>query len=111
MIMACNRRGAEDDDIMRALDLWVRHLEQYADDYDKDQKLWADSLYRIGNAYCLQGDMRRGRRYLSKSFEVGGRFDNMALPGWLVSCLGNRAYGVYERLLQAATPLARRLQS
>ena len=34
----------------------------------------------------------------------------MALPGWLVSCLGNRAYGLYERLLQAATPLARRLQ-
>jgi glycosyltransferase involved in cell wall biosynthesis len=111
MIMACNRRGAEDDDILRALDLWIRHLEQYADDYDKDHKLWADSLYRIGNAYCLQGDMGRGRRYLSKSLEVGKRFDNMALPGWLVSCLGNRAYGVYERLLQAATPLVRRLQS
>jgi glycosyltransferase involved in cell wall biosynthesis len=111
MIMACNGRGAEDDDIKRALGLWTQHLEQYRDDYGKDPTLWADSLYRIGNAYCLQGEMRAGRHYLAKSLEVGKRFGNRALPGWLVSCLGNRAYGLYERFLQAVTPLARRLQS
>ena len=111
MIMACNGRGADDDDILRALVLWTQHLEQYLDDYLKDPKLWADSLYRIGNAYCLQGDMKKGRRYLSKSIEVDKRFDNMAIPGWLVSYLGNHAYGWYARMLQATSPLARRLQS
>jgi len=111
MIMACNGRGADDDDILRAFVLWTQHLEQYLDDYLKDPKLWADSLYRIGNAYCLQGDMRKGRRYLSKSIEVDKRFDNMAIPGWLVSYLGNHAYGWYASTLQVASPLARRLQS
>jgi glycosyltransferase involved in cell wall biosynthesis len=110
MIMACNGQGADDSDILKALALWTQHLEKYQTDYCKVPKLWADSLYRIGDAYCLQGFMRKGRDYFSKSFGVNKRLDNMALACWLLSCMGNKVYRSYTGIRRILLPLIRRWQ-
>jgi glycosyltransferase involved in cell wall biosynthesis len=106
MIMACNRQGAEDQDILKALTLWTNHLEEYRTDYANNPKLWSDSLYRIGDAYCIQGDIRKGRDYFFKSIGVN-KINNMALLGWLVSCMGHNLYSKYARTWRGLAMLKR----
>jgi glycosyltransferase involved in cell wall biosynthesis len=108
MIMACNGRGADDDDIAKALGLWMQHLEQYQADYLRSPELWADSLYRIGDAYCLRGDIKTGRTYFSKSLGVSKTIHNLAFPGRLVSYLGQGIYRRYAATCRAILPYVRR---
>jgi glycosyltransferase involved in cell wall biosynthesis len=111
MIMACNKRGADDKEILKALKMWIQHLDQYREEYCKDTTLWGDSLYRIGNAYCLQGDTRTGRDYLSKSLSVSQRFDNLSYPGWVASCFGSHVYKQYDTMLQNTSSWIRKYHS
>lgn len=104
MIMACNRQGADDKDILKALTLWTNHLEKYRTDYTNNPKLWSDSLYRIGDAYCIQGDIRKGRNYFLKSIGVN-KINNMALLGCLVSCMGHNLYSKYARAFRGLAML------
>uniref|UniRef100_UPI0040488011 glycosyltransferase family 2 protein n=1 Tax=Algoriphagus sp. TaxID=1872435 RepID=UPI0040488011 len=102
MIMDCNYLGAVNADILKALQLWSNHLNHYHDNYQKYTLIWAHSLHRIGNHYCLQGNMREGRRFLAKSFEVNNKFYIKSLPFWFVSYLGRFAYKWSEWSLQLA---------
>jgi glycosyltransferase involved in cell wall biosynthesis len=108
MIMACNGQGAADDDITRALGLWRQHLDRYQPDYHRSPELWADSLYRIGDAYCLRGEMKMGRAYFSQSLGVRRTIHNRAFPGRIVSCLGRGIYRRYAAACRVISPYVRR---
>jgi glycosyltransferase involved in cell wall biosynthesis len=108
MIMACNKQGADDKDISKAIELWIQHLDRYLEEYRSDSRLWGDSLYRIGNAYCLQGDVKTGRSYFTRSLAVSRRFDNLSYPGWIASCFGGYTYTQYTAMLNAVLSFIRK---
>jgi len=108
MIMACNGQGADDEDIQRALGLWERHLDQYEEDYRRFPALLADSLCRMGDAYCLQGNTKKGRAFFGRSLRVGSNLRNPALPGGLISCMGPGIYRRYAAICRALASQIRR---
>lgn len=108
MVMACNGQGADDGDIVRALERWKRHLQQYREEYRRAPALWADSLYRMGEACCLRGDMAQGRACFAESLAIRRTVRNLAFPGWLASFLGPRAYRRYTGACRSLAASVRR---
>lgn len=86
-----NDREYLEDDVLKALALWEKHLERNESAYMKAPDLWAHGLSRIGQSYCLHGHMSKGRQ----AFTAALRADKGAhrpLFGWIFASLGFRPY-------------------
>lgn len=108
MIVACNRQGADDEDILHTLSAWSDHINQHSLEYQEDVFLLSDSLYRIGDAYLIQGEMKKGRMFIEKSLSVRTRVIIMALVSLFISYLGYSAYMCYVKSLRSVKALMRR---
>ncbi len=82
-----------EQDVLEALEQWKTHLERYEANYTKSPGIWAESLYRIGQSYCLHGQGNEGRKAFLSALRVRKR-EYRALIGLVAASLGS---GVYRR--------------
>ena len=90
----------QQDDAMDALTLWAQHLKKYQGEYVHSPHIWSESLYRIGQSYCLHGHTRKGREFFSMALQVNKRAYK-ALIGWVVACIGVIPYRWYTKMWRA----------
>ena len=84
----------QEHDILRVLEQWKVHLDKYGEGYEKDSALWAESLYRIGQSYCLHGYRNEGRRAFVSALRIR-KSAYRPLCGWIAATLGTRVYRWY----------------
>lgn len=113
MIAAGYMQGTEEvkdhhNGILQTLALWAHHLEKNHKDYIQSPQIWAESLYRIGQNYCLYGHMRQGQRFFSMALQANKRAYKTFL-GWVIASLGVKAYRWYTKSWRALFRWLRRL--
>lgn len=79
------------EEALKALVLWVQHLQACEREYSEASEMLVESFYRIGQSYCLCGHMKEGRRYFARAFKT----DKMAyksILGSIISLMGASPY-------------------
>ena len=95
-------------EILQALELWIHHLERYHNDYIQAPRIWAESLYHIGQSYCLHDNMKQGRHFFAMALHANKKAYK-ALLGWVIALLGVKAYRWYTRIYRILIQSLRRL--
>lgn len=96
------------DEIIQTLEMWVHHLEKYQRDYIQTPQIWANSLYRIGQNYCLFGHMREGRRFFWMALKAN-RMAYKAFIGLVIAFWGLKSFKFYTKGWQILFQSLRRL--
>jgi len=79
---------------LKILTQWKAHLSKNKGEYEKARALWADSLYRIGQSYCLHGYRTEGRRAFVAALKIR-KSAYRAFFGWIFASLGTGMYRWY----------------
>lgn len=66
-------------------------LEKYYDDIYLENKLFANHLFSIGNSLCRNGDVKEGRKFITRAIEKNP-LDIRFYPAFIFSFLGHRSY-------------------
>lgn len=100
---------SQEHHILKALDQWKAHLRRNESEYREVPALRAESLYRIGQSYCLHGFRKEGRRAFAAALRVR-KSEYRALFGWLAASLGTTVYRWYTSAWRALFDLTHHLR-
>jgi glycosyltransferase involved in cell wall biosynthesis len=103
-----NGRGQESE-LMQFLKQWIEHLKKHQEAYGATPEVWAESLYRIGQSYSLQGYTKRGRKFFRMAIKKD-RKAYRAFLGWIVAALGARPYSWYIKIWRTCYSSLRRVK-
>jgi glycosyltransferase involved in cell wall biosynthesis len=83
-------------ELVGCLKQWLVHLKRHEKHYSAIPAVWAESLYRIGQSYSLQGYMKRGQEFFRMAIKIDRRCYR-AYVSWIVAVLGARPYSWYVK--------------
>lgn len=87
--------------------LWDRLLQSCPRDFHARSHLWEESLYLMGQYFCLNGDPKKGRENFRRIFENGSK-NPKAILGWMMSLAGSGFYRLCTRNWARILGLSRR---
>lgn len=84
-------------ELLKVLEQWKAHLKNHEVTYGRFPEVWAESLYRVGQSYCIHGYELEGRKTFLSALRIRKRAVR-ALIGLIAVSLGP---GVYHRFISA----------